>query len=747
MKKFYYALIVALLFAFPAAANSIIVKGYVKFSNGSPAVNHAVWISTDSATTPFACWQTSMTYTNANGYYIDTLNCDSGNIVKVRIVVMNCNGTYLVETPMLNSGANVIERNFTLCTPACDANFVFNTSNLTASFQSTSVAPPGSTITGFNWSFGDGSTASQPGVSHTYSAAGTYTVVLVITTSAGCVDSVAKQVTVFNAAGTCHAVFIDSMLTPNKFIFLSGASTTASNDYISQRIWKFGDGTGMSGNAINPDHVYQQSGTYQVCLKIISNKGCVDSTCHSITVVVPPTSCVANFNYQKAASSTPYTVVFNSSASAGVSATDSIVSRYWTFGDGTQLGGNVVSPVHVYNAQGYYQVCLKITTVSGCQKTECKIVNLADSGCHANFSFNLTAAGMVYFTNTSNTLGTNAQYYWTFGNTAGSTAINPVIQLAPGTYNVCLRVFTSTCVDSVCKTITIPPPPATNCEAAFQFVGVAPAPGTTGYKFEFNSSNSHATNQPGDSIIHRTWFWGDGSSTTGNAVLATHVYVQPGNYTACLAIQSASGCIDTSCKVISVPLPNQLFCASKFTWEYLPATSAAGKLVKFNSHISAAAPGDSIISRLWQFGDGTSLSGNVVAPVHQYNQVGTYNVCLKITTASGCVRTECKMVVVPNVAIGCVPHFVWQRTAPKQVNFNSSMSWVPVGDSIIERKWNFGDASPVLGGNVVSPVHQYQNFGIYTVSLKIKTAQLCEKTFYNVVRVQDSVLNPSTADR
>ncbi|MCE3281713.1 MAG: Secretion system C-terminal sorting domain, partial [Chitinophagaceae bacterium] len=75
-----------------------------------------------------------------------------------------------------------------------------------------------------------------------------------------------------------------------------------------------------------------------------------------------------------------------------------------------------------------------------------------------------------------------------------------------------------------------------------------------------------------------------------------------------------------------------------------------------------------------------------------------------------------------------------------------STSWVPVGDSIVERKWNFGDATPLLTGNVIAPVHNYLNTGVYTVSLKIKTAQNCEKTYYAPVVVQDSSITPPTTD-
>jgi PKD repeat protein len=564
MKKIYSTLFAALLLSLPVLANNVIVKGYVKYSNGTPAVNQVVYVSTDSVSTPSACMQGHQKFTNANGYYIDTLTCSSATIVKVRIDIPAC-GMMLTENPLVNTSTNVVERDFILsCSPqtSCHADFNFNIQQATAAFVSTSTAGPGATIVGFSWNFGDGTTSTLANPVHSYTASGNYAVKLVIESSAGCRDTIIKIFTIFNATGTCQAQFRDSMIQPNKFIFLSGGSTAAAGDSIVHRVWSYGDGTGNSGNYVNTDHIYQVSGTYTVCLKIVSARGCVDSFCKVITAVV----------------STP-------------------------------------------------------------------------PPCHAGFAYYISAGGEVHFSNTS-TSGSAAQYVWNFGTLATSSAANPVFTFPAGTYTVCLRMYSTTaCMDSICKTITIPPPPPpTNCVAYF-------------------------------------------------------------------------------------------------TYENLPFTNPAQRQVRFNSTPSSAGAGDSIISRKWMFGDGTSLTtGNVVSPVHSYSVAGSYTVCLTIKTRLNCEKTICKLVIVTQVNSPCVPHFTWQRTAPKQIAFNSSTSWVPVGDTIVQRKWNFGDGSPVLVGNVVSPVHNYIFNGVYTVSLKIITTNHCEQTFTIPVMLHDSTTLPPTAD-
>lgn len=745
MKKCYFLLAVALLFSFTALPNDVIVKGYVKYANGTPAAAHQVWIMADSLTSPSGCVAPVQVYTNANGFYIDTLSCSAGNIVKVRIWLQNCNGTAIVENAQINTATGMVERNFTLsCNPQqCMANFIFSQQNMAVAFQSTSTVS-GSTAIAYHWNFGDGSTSNIQNPVHTYTAAGTYIVMLAISSN-NCTDSVSKMVVITGPNSNCNAVFSDSMLATNKFIFNSTASTAGSGDNIIQRIWSYGDGTGNSGNNAVVDHIYQQSGTYNVCLRIISAQGCADSLCKTITVTVPVSNCVANFSYQRLFVTTPgYSVAFNSSASAGNTPADAIVSRYWTFGNGQQLSGNVISPTHTYTAPGNYQVCLKITTASGCVKTECKTISLFDS-CRANFNFAIGTGGAVMFSNTSSTLGTAAQYVWNFGNGAASSAVNPIHTFLPGTYTVCLKVYgANNCVDSVCKTIVVTaPPPPSNCEAVFQYTGLPANTAINGWTLQFTSGQSHATSAANDSITERTWIWGDGTITGGKIVSPTHTYTAAAVYNVCLIIRTANGCKDTTCKTVTVPMPNQMLCQSKFTYEHLPATSNTGRSVKFNSSTAVAGFGDSIISRKWTFGDGTVLTtGNAVSPVHIYQQPGTYNVCLTITTALGCTKTECKVVVVPQVAGNCVPYFSWTKTGPKQVSFNSANSWVPVNDTIIERKWQFGDATSTLTGNVIAPVHNYLFNGIYTVALKIRTAKNCEKTFYGVVNVQDTITNP-----
>ncbi|GAA3200453.1 collagenase [Nonomuraea roseoviolacea subsp. carminata] len=75
------------------------------------------------------------------------------------------------------------------------ASFTVTTSGLTAGFTDTSTDPDGS-IASRSWTFGDGTSSTSANPTHTYTAAGTYTVTLKVTDNAGTPATTSKTVTV-----------------------------------------------------------------------------------------------------------------------------------------------------------------------------------------------------------------------------------------------------------------------------------------------------------------------------------------------------------------------------------------------------------------------------------------------------------------------------------------------------------------------------------------------------------------------
>ena len=139
------------------------------------------------------------------------------------------------------------------------ANFGDTISGLTVNFTDSST-DTGGTISSHSWTFGDGGTSTATSPSHTYAAAGTYSVTETVTDSvSGKTSSKTASVTVASTGGTPTANFTDTVsgLTAN---FTD--TSTDSGGTIGSHAWTFGDGG--TSTATSPSHTYAAAGTYSV---------------------------------------------------------------------------------------------------------------------------------------------------------------------------------------------------------------------------------------------------------------------------------------------------------------------------------------------------------------------------------------------------------------------------------------------------------------------------------------------------
>ena len=78
------------------------------------------------------------------------------------------------------------------------ANFTSSCAGLTCTFDGTSSSDPDGTVQSFDWTFGDGATATGPTAEHTYAAAGSYTASLTVTDDAAAVNTKTAGVSVID---------------------------------------------------------------------------------------------------------------------------------------------------------------------------------------------------------------------------------------------------------------------------------------------------------------------------------------------------------------------------------------------------------------------------------------------------------------------------------------------------------------------------------------------------------------------
>jgi len=621
----------------------------VKYSNGQPVANKVVTITLDS-TTSAACYQYKTVKTNPNGYYIDTISCNY-TITKIKVSIENCDGKMLINYPNINNSNNYAESNFTLCTPGtspttCKAEFSYDKlQGRTFRFTSkNSVAPTGDSIILRKWMFGDGSILEGREISPVkeFKDTGVYNVCLLIKTKNGCESKVCVNVIVRDSIVqpiSCKAVFSYEKLTGRSFRFTSKNSITPTSDSIILRKWMFGDGTILEGREISPLKEFKDTGVYNVCLLIKTKNGCESKTC--ITVIVrdsistPPVTCQAKFNVRVEGKK----VIFNSTSS--FMNNDSITRYGWVLGDGKIIDSSTKELVYQYSKAGKYQVCLYTKTAKGCESKYCATVEITEPlTCTAIYAFERTGTHSFRF-NSSKSLASSGdtikQRIWIFGDgsTMDGNEISPLKTFKDtGRYTVCLKIKSAKgCEAMYCSTIVVKDStttnPPLNCKALFSFTRKEQL-------IQFNSLGSIVPQ--GDSIVSRTWYFGDSSAPlTGNRKDPYYQYQKAGVYNVCLVIKTSKGCESKYCATVQFQ-PANTQCAARFADERITQ-----KKIKFNSSISHAIQGDSIVERKWKFGDGTELGGNVVAPEKEYRQKGIYTVCLQIKTAAGCKSEICKV--------------------------------------------------------------------------------------------------------
>ncbi|MCX6306893.1 MAG: PKD domain-containing protein [Bacteroidetes bacterium] len=130
-----------------------------------------------------------------------------------------------------------------------------------------------------------------------------------------------------------------------------------------------------------------------------------------------------------------------------------------------------------------------------------------------------------------------------------------------------------------------------------------------------------------------------------------------------------------------------------------------------------STPAGQIVSRLWNFGDGTTATTG--DPWHTFAAAGVYHVCLTITT-TGCHNTKCVEMNIGQVPVPCEARFEFSHdtlnTAPFTYHFFDTSTGNPTS-----WEWHFGD--PASGTSNVSheqnPTHAFLTANVYNVCLSI----------------------------
>lgn len=617
------------------------------------------------------------TYSWSNGSTASSITVSTAGNYSVTITDANgCTGTLM---HILNVNPNPVT-DFT-ASSACEGTAI--------SFNNLSSISSG-TIQSYNWDFGDTSFSNVAQPSHAYSASGTYTVTLSVTSASGCSTAASRNIDIYPRP---TASFSSPAVCAGINSVFSDASTVSSGT-ITTWNWNFGDATSGTGNSTS--HLYAGDGTYQTNLIVITDRGCVDSTQRSIQIHKLPT---ANFSNGNECANTPIQFTNTSVAGSG-----SILFYSWNFGDGNTSSAS--NPAHSYASDGSYIVSLNITSSLGCtsMKNGLAIVHPIPA---SDFSTSPACVNTsVAFNNLSSvSSGSITNYYWNFGDNSSSNSTNPShTYVSDGTFQINLIATSDRgCKDTIQHDLIIYPEPSAN----FTAVDVC-----AGSPVEFLSTSSISSG------VINNWLWDFGDGTSSSSDEPVHIYNTEGSYPVRLTVTSAQGCTAGFVANVNIfPNPAAAFISSNV---------CLGNGSSFINQSSVS--GGISYSSLWSFSDGSqSTQAN---PTHTFTSSGIFTTVLTITSVNGCESQSTRMsrVYTPPTTMFAAPDVCFGALTRFDDNSYSQdghiTSWM----------WNFGDNTTSTEGN---PTHLYSQTGQYNVSLTTTSSFGCSSPYQDSVSIYD----------
>ncbi len=600
-------------------------------------------------------------------------------------------GTYTVSLTMTSPSNCVSQEIFTDAifvqagpTPAFD----FSDPCALGPITFTNTTTPGDgNITMTEWDFGDGNTSSESNPVHEYTTPGTYTVTLNIIDEYNCNKNIMQMISYFPSP-VIDIAFDDEGCTPHTVNFQNN-STPITPTFTFE--WDFGDG-GTSGS-LSPTHTYMMPGTYTVSLTMTSPNGCVSQQQFPDAIFV------------QIGANTAFTYTFDSCAYEPAKYFDqstagdaNITGWNWDFGDGNT--SDEQNPLHTFDDPGSYPVTLTVADENGCEISATQMVDWfptpfievdldTDEGCQE-----LT----VSFENNTFPLAGYATD-WDFGDGNTGTDQEPIhTYLYAGTYDVSLVVTSPLgCQESEFY-------PALIRVDSVPAVDFFPNDGTC---LDGPVNFQDMTPPNGGNIISWAWDFGDGATSTEQNPI--YEYDVSGTYDVSLSVVAENGCSSTVTHSIN--------------WEYIPGVAfdvdnpqgCQPHTVEFMNEADSIAGW----TLNWDFGDGGTSTG--LDPVYTYQNTGTYDVVLTLTSPFGCV-IETLYPAYIQVDTLPVAAFDFDYSCENVAVSFQDLS-VPTGAAIASWDWDFGDGE---SSNEQNPEHIFPPVAaLYTVTLTVTDANGC----------------------
>ncbi|MBL4710878.1 MAG: PKD domain-containing protein [Flavobacteriales bacterium] len=399
----------------------------------------------------------------------------------------------------------------------------------------------------YEWDFGDGSAVtiqnSLQNPTHVYAVDGSYTVKLTLRSIGDCQDTVIAEKPAFVRVGSQfsnNSVSFTYKDSAGCYPYPVQFTNNSMFNGVASFIWNFGDGT--TSTDVDPLHVYDSNGYFNVSLEMNTTSGCIEainSTIDSaIHISLDLSTNEVGFIVDQTTGCAPVEIQFTDTSIFEGSA-----QFKWFFGDGDS--SNLQNPVHVYENDGFFDVQLILTTTEKCVDT---IETTKPSLIETDLRFSDNVVDFDFFPkegcppltvqfSDSSFAGGNIEYFWDFNDGGLSNDQNPTnTYLDTGEYTVGLLIITSgRCKDTLNKlsgeSIRVLPEPSAQINASDSALTLKEA------LFNFNNAGSE--------FVASSKYLINGNEV-GQSEVLDYQFTDTGHFQVSYIATNSFGCSDTS---------------------------------------------------------------------------------------------------------------------------------------------------------------------------------------------------------
>lgn len=406
-----------------------------------------------------------------------------------------------------------------------------------------------------------------------------------------------------------------------------GSSPGNSNSSIVSYNWDFGDGTTAEGAVVT--HAFESSGNYAVRLIITDSDGFKAMFKDSVTVTMGPAPIAMISGSLDGPASLRVQFIGTGSLPSEFGAT--ITSYSWDFGDGTFGNGEVLQ--HTYINPGVYTPKLTVTDSKRRKHTAQHVLIVYDSEpptAIANLSSDQGRVPVTISFDANSSLpgsfdGVIVEYHWDFGDGAfGQGSVVNHTYLIVQNYVVRLTVKDNRGKSSFRDYNISVFPQSVPIAQISSSNNSGPVP----LSLSFNGSQSLPSIENG-SISRYEWDFGDGETLEGEQVL--HTFSTQGDYLVKLKITDNVGKIASSSLMIHAEPLNPPVASFTINEDYIEGFVPVH--LSLDASSSSSAGGPSLNQYIWEFSDGSTLSGMQVNK--EINDPGDWTIRLKVVNSNG----------------------------------------------------------------------------------------------------------------